>query len=99
MKATAAQCISAQSVCENCSSASASTLFNDTKILQGFTRQLVSLTKPSGRATDYEYLPIKIALTDDAMRIGKLIHPSTILHAFSDRFSESPWAAGEEGDF
>ena len=27
-------------------------------------------------------------------RIGKLVHPTTILHAFSDRFSGSPFPAG-----
>jgi hypothetical protein len=50
-KATAAQCVSARSAYENCSSASASTLFNDIKSLQGFTRQAVSLTKQDGRAS------------------------------------------------
>jgi hypothetical protein len=70
MKATAAQCIYARSVFESSSSASASTLFNDTKGLQAFTRQLVSLMKPSGRATDYEYSPIEIALTANAIGVN-----------------------------
>ena len=69
MKAPAARCIYARSVCESCSSASASTLLNDTKNLQGFTRQLVSLTKSGGRATDYEYSTMKVAMTDKPKKI------------------------------